>query len=76
MTLCPHDLVGVCPFDLGNPLNDSLGHSMVYDSLKRKLVMFAGQQESNRYLNDMWEYDLHRQTLIELTSNFTGCWRA
>jgi len=48
------------------------GHSMVYDSLKRKLVMFAGQQESNRYLNDMWEYDLHRQTLIELTSNFTA----
>jgi len=34
------------------------GHSMIFDSFNKKVILFGGKGESSNYLNDMWEYDI------------------
>ncbi|KAH7910095.1 Muskelin N-terminus-domain-containing protein, partial [Hygrophoropsis aurantiaca] len=47
------------------------GHSMVLDSASRTLFIFAGQRE-DRYLADMYAYDIETNTVTELFSNFSA----
>lgn len=46
------------------------GHSMVFEPLSRTLFIFAGQRDE-RFLSDMYAYDIASQTATELYSNFT-----
>lgn len=46
------------------------GHSMVLDSNTRTLFIFGGQKEE-KYLSDMYTYNLSTSTVTELFSNFT-----
>ncbi|KAF9010759.1 Muskelin N-terminus-domain-containing protein [Cyathus striatus] len=45
------------------------GHSMVLDPKSKILFIFAGQ--SDRYLSDMYAYDITTNTAVELFSNFS-----
>lgn len=47
------------------------GHSMVLEPHTDTLYIFAGQWEE-RYLSDMYAYDLNTNTVTELFSNFTA----
>ncbi|KAF9446346.1 hypothetical protein P691DRAFT_733454 [Macrolepiota fuliginosa MF-IS2] len=47
------------------------GHSMVLEPNANTLYIFAGQRE-DRYLSDMYAYDLSTNTTTELFSNFTA----
>lgn len=44
---------------------------MVLDSISRKLYIFAGQRD-DKYLSDMYAYDLVTQTATEIYSNFSS----
>ncbi|KAG5723205.1 Muskelin [Termitomyces sp. T112] len=47
------------------------GHSMVLEPLTRTLYIFAGQRD-DRYLCDMFAYDIATNTATELFSNFSA----
>lgn len=47
------------------------GHSMVLESNTNNLYIFGGQREE-RYLSDMYTYDLTTNTATELFSDFTA----
>lgn len=44
---------------------------MLLEPNSRRLHIFAGQQDE-KYLSDMWEYDLATNNVTELFSNFTA----
>ena len=44
---------------------------MVLDSASHTLFIFAGQRD-DRYLSDMYTYDIHTNTATELYTNFTA----
>lgn len=44
---------------------------MVLDPLTHTLFIFAGQRD-NRYLSDMYAYDLESNTVTELFANFSA----
>ncbi len=44
------------------------GHSMVYDDIYQRVVLFGGFDAQNRPLNDLWEYDTENQTWTEITA--------
>ena len=43
---------------------------MVFDNRKKCLFIFSGRQ-TERYLTDMWQYDISTHLATELCSNFT-----
>lgn len=47
------------------------GHSMVLEPTSKTLFIFAGQREE-RYLSDMYAYNINTNTASELFSNFTA----
>lgn len=47
------------------------GHSMVLDPLIHTLFIFAGQRD-DKYLSDMYAYDIVTNTVSELFSNFSA----
>ena len=47
------------------------GHSMVLEPSSRTLFVFAGQRD-DKYLSDMYAFDLVTNTATELYSNFTA----
>ena len=47
------------------------GHSMVLDSTSKVLYIFAGQRE-DRYLSDMYAYDIKTGIAKEIFSNFSS----
>ena len=47
------------------------GHSMVLDPTSKTLYIFAGQRD-DRYLSDMYAYDLNTDIAKEIFSNFTS----
>ncbi|KAL4078206.1 Muskelin N-terminus-domain-containing protein [Scleroderma yunnanense] len=53
-----------------SPIPPRYGHSMVLDSLTHTFFIFAGQRD-NRYLSDMYAYDLEKNTVTELFANFS-----
>jgi Tol biopolymer transport system component len=44
---------------------------MIFDSIRRELVVFMGQHD-DRYLSDMWLYDINSSTLSEICSDFSA----
>lgn len=50
---------------------DSVGHSMVLDSINKTLYIFAGQRE-DKYLSDMYTYNIRTGIIIEIFSNFSA----
>lgn len=44
---------------------------MIFDTIRRELMVFMGQHE-DRYLADIWIYDINSSTLSEISSNFTA----
>ncbi|KAG1715773.1 hypothetical protein ID866_1397 [Astraeus odoratus] len=53
------------------PISPRYGHSMVLDPLTRTLFIFAGQRD-DRYLSDMYAYDLESNSVTELFANFSA----
>jgi len=54
------------------PINPTVsGHSMVLEPRSRKLYIFAGQA-NDKYLSDMYVYDIATNTASEVFSNFTS----
>lgn len=47
-----------------------IGHSMVLEPNSRTLFIFAGQRDE-KYLSDMYAYDITTNSVTELYSNFT-----
>lgn len=47
------------------------GHSMVLDPLAHTLFIFAGQRDE-KYLSDMYAYDIANNTVSELFNNFSA----
>jgi hypothetical protein len=47
------------------------GHSMVLDPMSHTLFIFAGQRD-DKYLSDMYAYDIASNTVTELFSNFSA----
>ncbi|KAF9028988.1 hypothetical protein BDZ89DRAFT_1065702 [Hymenopellis radicata] len=54
----------------GKPVPSRFGHSMVFEPTSRSLFIFAGQRD-DKYLSDMYTYDIEKRTTTELYSNFT-----
>ena len=50
---------------------DLTGHSMVLDPISKVLYIFAGQREE-RYLSDMYAYDIKTGVAKEIFSNFSS----
>ncbi|KAJ2920028.1 hypothetical protein MD484_g480, partial [Candolleomyces efflorescens] len=48
------------------------GHSMVLEPKAKQLYIFGGQKDE-KYLSDMYVYDISSNTSTELFSNFTNC---
>ncbi|KAF8907826.1 Muskelin N-terminus-domain-containing protein [Gymnopilus junonius] len=48
-----------------------LGHSMVFDPPSKTLCIFAGQRDE-KYLSDMWAYNVETGIATEVHSNFTS----
>lgn len=48
-----------------------IGHSMLLDSVKRKLLIFAGQRVE-AYLDDMWIYDLDTGTVERINMGLSS----
>ena len=46
------------------------GHTLVYDSLRRRLILFAGQ--ANSFFSDVWAYDLAANTWQQLAAGGVG----
>jgi hypothetical protein len=44
------------------------GHSMVYDDIAGKIVLFGGFDANNKPLNDLWDYDVAAQSWTEVTT--------
>ncbi|EIW83449.1 hypothetical protein CONPUDRAFT_89328 [Coniophora puteana RWD-64-598 SS2] len=55
----------------GTTIPPRFGHSMVLDPIAGTLFVFAGQRD-DKYLADMYAYDLHSDTAYELFSNFSA----
>ena len=53
------------------PKRDFTGHSMVLDTTSKVLYIFAGQREE-RYLSDMYAYDIKTGVAKEIFSNFSS----
>ncbi|KAG0701286.1 Muskelin N-terminus-domain-containing protein [Suillus ampliporus] len=53
------------------PISPRFGHSMVLDQKTHTLFIFAGQREE-KYLSDMYAYDIVSNTVTELFSNFSA----
>lgn len=65
---------GVSGFLLGSfalIFNHAKGHSMVLDSKTHMLYIFAGQRD-DRYLSDMYAYNVATNTATEIFSDFTA----
>ncbi|KAG2364029.1 Muskelin N-terminus-domain-containing protein [Suillus spraguei] len=52
------------------PISPRSGHSMVLDPMLHTLFIFAGQRD-DKYLSDMYAYDIASNTVTELFSNFS-----
>ncbi|KAG1767395.1 Muskelin N-terminus-domain-containing protein [Suillus occidentalis] len=52
------------------PISPRFGHSMVLDPMSHTLFIFAGQRD-DKYLSDMYAYDIASNTVTELFSNFS-----
>ncbi|KAH7889083.1 Muskelin N-terminus-domain-containing protein [Phlebopus sp. FC_14] len=52
------------------PILPRYGHSMVLDPITHTLFIFAGQRD-DKYLSDMYVYDIQSNTVTELFANFT-----
>ncbi|KAG2135782.1 Muskelin N-terminus-domain-containing protein [Suillus clintonianus] len=52
------------------PISPRFGHSMVLDTMSHTLFIFAGQRD-DKYLSDMYAYDIASNTVTELFSNFS-----
>ena len=50
---------------------DFAGHSMVLDSTSKVLYIFAGQREE-KYLSDMYAYDIKTGVAKKIFSNFSS----
>jgi len=51
--------------------DERLGHSMVFDPVTKLLYIFAGQRE-DRFLSDMYSYDIKTGTTTEIFANFSA----
>ncbi|KAK0240471.1 Muskelin N-terminus-domain-containing protein [Armillaria nabsnona] len=54
----------------GKSIPSRFGHSMVLEPTTKTLFIFAGQRD-DKYLSDMYAYDIATNTVTELFSNFT-----
>ncbi|KAG1725427.1 Muskelin N-terminus-domain-containing protein [Suillus paluster] len=52
-------------------MTSTVGHSMVLDQMTHTLFIFAGQRE-DKFLSDMYAYDIATNTVTELFSNFSA----
>ena len=71
--LFPHDMVSLYWTFLTPFIHkrEFIGHSMVLDSTSKILYIFAGQREE-RYLSDMYAYDINTGVTKEIFSNFSS----
>ncbi|KAK0210441.1 Muskelin N-terminus-domain-containing protein, partial [Desarmillaria ectypa] len=60
------------PTDIsGKNIPSRFGHSMVLEPTTKTLFIFAGQRD-DKYLSDMYAYDIATNSVTELFSNFTA----